>query len=262
MGQLLARIGKCVALWLVSVYCTLAPALCHAQTVAAASDLKFALDDIHAAFKAKTRQHIHLVFGSSGNLYRQIEQGAPFELFLSADESFVNVLVQSGKTMDAGRVYAKGHLAWVVSAQSMLVPDNALNQLKQAVQNKTIRKFAIANPAFAPYGMRAKETLQNLGLWQEIVPNLVLGDNVSQAAQFALSDSTDGGLVALSLLKSPAFQGKVRYAEVPAELHSPLIQRMVLLKGASSPVKAFYEFLSTPQAQSILNRYGFETVSQ
>ena len=233
----------------------------HAQavaTVAAASDLKFALEECATAFQRDTGHRLRLVFGSSGQFKTQILQGAPFHLFLSADEGFVFELAQAGKTEDRGRLYALGRIGLLVPSGSPLQPDGELRDLAAALRDGRLKKLAIANPEHAPYGARAREALQHAGLWSAIEPRLVYGENVSQAAQFAVSGSTQGGIVALSLAKAPALATGTRFALIPEAWHQPLKQRMALIRGAPPAARAFYEHLATPAAQAVLKRHGFE----
>ena len=227
--------------------------------VAAAADLKFALEEIVVLFERDTSHRLRLVFGSSGNLYAQIRQGAPFGLFLSADEALVFRLADAGLTRDRGTVYAIGRLAILVPRGSPLKPDGELRDLAEAVRDGRLRKFAIANPEHAPYGQRAQEALQNVGLWEAIRPRLVLGENVAQAAQFALSGSAQGGLVGSALARAPEIARSSAFGIVPATLHRPLVQRMVLTKAADAAATAFCEYLTTPRARDVLQRFGFET---
>lgn len=226
-------------------------------TVAAASDLKFALEAVAVQFQQQTGQSVRLVFGSSGNFKTQILQGAPFHLFMSADERFVFELADAGKTEDRGRAYAVGRIGILVPPGSPLKADGELQDLAAALKDGRLRKFAIANPQHAPYGTRAQEALQHAGLWSAIQPRLVYGENVSQAAQFAVSGSTQGGIVAQSLALAPEVAKTGRFALIPQAWHQPLLQRMVLVKGAPPAARAFYDHLSTPTAQAILVRYGF-----
>jgi molybdate transport system substrate-binding protein len=226
-------------------------------TVAAASDLKFALEEVAAQFEKQTGQKLRLVFGSSGNFKTQILQGAPFDLFMSADEGFVFALADAGKTEDRGRAYVVGRIGIIVPPGSPLKPDGQLKDLAAALGDGRLRRFAIANPDHAPYGARAREALQHAGLWDAIQPRLVLGENISQTAQFATSGSTQGGIIALSLALAPAVARTGSFQLIPQAWHQPLQQRMVLLKGAPPAAKAFYEYLSTPAAQEVMVRYGF-----
>lgn len=234
--------------------------MAHAQpvaTVAAASDLKFAIEEVAAQFEQQTGQSLRLVFGSSGNFKTQILQGAPFHLFMSADENFVYELADAGRTEDRGRAYAVGRIGLLVPHGSPLKPDGELKDLAAALQDGRLQRLAIANPEHAPYGMRAREALQHQGLWDALQGKLVLGENISQAAQFATSGSAQGGIVAQSLALAPAVAQRGRFELIPEAWHQPLKQRMVLVKGAPPAARAFYQHLSTPAAQAIMVRYGF-----
>ena len=226
-------------------------------TVAAAADLKFALEEVAARFHRDTGHELRLVFGSSGNFYSQILQGAPFHLYLSADEDYVFRLADAGKAADRGRLYARGRIGILVPHGSPLLADGQLKDLAAALKDGRLKKFAIANPDHAPYGKRAEEALRHAGLWDAIRPKLVLGENVSQAAQFATSGSAQGGVIAWSLALAPSVSRLGRFELIPEAWHQPLRQRMVLLPGAPPAVRAFYDFLSTPAAQAIMVRHGF-----
>lgn len=228
-----------------------------APGIAAASDLKFALEEIAAQFREATGQEVKLTFGSSGNFYTQLSQGAPFEMFMSADEGFVRQLAEAGKTVDGGELYAVGRIVLFAPKGSPLKAEDSFAGLRQALARGAIERFAIANPEHAPYGRAAREALQSQGLWDEIESRLVLGENVSQAAQFATSGSTQGGIIAYSLALSPAVGGQGSYVLLPDTWHEPLRQRMVLMKDAGAEARAFYGFVQTPKAREIFRRYGF-----
>jgi molybdate transport system substrate-binding protein len=229
----------------------------QSATVAAAADLKFALDEISSKFTAERHERVDIVFGSSGLLSRQIREGAPFEMFLSADEQFVNDLADAGLTRDRGALYAMGRVVLYAPKGSPLVPDPELNGLRTLVQKGAVTKFAIANPAYAPYGRAAEAVLRKRGLWDALQPALVLGDNVAQAAQFASAGSTVGGIIAHSLVLTPPLRDAGRYALIPEADHPPLRQRMVLLKRVSPVTEHFYEYLQTSGAREIFRRFGF-----
>ncbi|MDA3297925.1 molybdate ABC transporter substrate-binding protein [Pseudomonas aeruginosa] len=234
-----------------------APSWADAPAVAAAADLQFALEEVHQQFKADTGLSLRLVFGSSGNFYRQISEGAPFQLYFSADEEYVQKLHEAGKTVDEGALYAVGRIVLMVPNGSPLKVDEQLADLRAALADGRLKKFAIANPEHAPYGRRAEEALKHAGLWAGVQDKLVLGENVAQAAQFATSASAQGGIVAYSLVLSPNMAKRGQYALIPSEWHEPLKQRMVLIKGADATSQAFYRYLQEPAARSILTRYGF-----
>lgn len=230
--------------------------------VAAASDLKFALEEVAGQFEKETGQKLRLIFGSSGNFYTQIMQGAPFHLFMSADQDFIYKLAEAGKTQDRGSIYAKGRIGIMVPANSPLKPDGQLKDLAAALTDGRLQKFAIANPEHAPYGKRAEEALRKAGLWDAIKPKLVLAENISQAAQFATSGSAQGGIIAQSLALSPAIGMLGSFELIPESWHQPLLQRMALMKDAPSAVKNFYDYLIQPFAQAVMSRFGFVVPKQ
>ena len=226
-------------------------------SIAAASDLKFALDDVATRFRQQTGKTVRLTYGSSGNFYRQIQQGAPFELFLSADEEYVGRLAKEGFTVDGGARYATGRIVLFVPKGSTVKADPALSDLRAAVNDGRLRRLAIANPEHAPYGRAARQTLEHEGLWASLSTRLVLGENVSQAAQFAVSGSAQAGIFALSLALSPDFAGKGDYVLIPESWHEPLRQRAVLLRRSGETARAFLLFLQQPAAQEVFRRYGY-----
>jgi molybdate transport system substrate-binding protein len=234
------------------------PALgANAPNIAAASDLQFALQEAANDFTKKTGRAVKLSFGSTGNYRRQIAEGAPFELFLSADEAYVYALAKEGKTLDDGALYALGRIVLFVPRSSSIKVDAGLKDLSAGIADGRLKKFAIANPEHAPYGRAAREALMHARLWDQISPKLVLGENVSQAAQFATSGSTQGGIIAYALAISPALTARGEFVLIPAEWHQPLRQRMVLMKSAGETAQAFYRYLQSPPAREVFKRYGF-----
>jgi len=229
----------------------------RAPVVAAASDLNFALGEIARQFQAETGLRVDVVFGSSGTLTRQILDGAPFELFLSADEAFVETLATAGLTRDRGTLYAVGRIVLFAPPGSPLDPRQGLDGLARLLAAGRVPRFAIANPAHAPYGRAAEAALRKHGLWSDLQPRLVLGENVSQAAQFATTGNAVGGIIAYSLALAPNLQGRGSYALISDSDHPPLRQRMVLLKRAGATVERFHAFLQTPTARATFERYGF-----
>lgn len=225
--------------------------------IAAASDLSAALPEVAAAFRVRTGQSVRLTFGSSGNFTQQIRNGAPFEVFLSADEAYVEMLAKAGRTEGPGALYGIGRLGIFAPHGSPVSADGALKGLATAVRDGRVRKFAIANPEHAPYGRAAREVLQHAGLWADLQGRLVLGENVSQATQFAMSGGADGGLIPLSLSLTAPVKAAGTFALIPAAWHSPLRQRGVLIRGAGSTARAFYAFLQGREARAILARHGF-----
>ncbi len=225
--------------------------------VAAASDLQFALQDVADDFAKRSGKAVKLSFGSSGNYRRQIAEGAPFELFLSADEGFVSALAKEGRTLDDGALYAIGRIVFFVPKASPIKADAALRDLATSLDDGRLRKFAIANPEHAPYGRAAQQALAKAGLWGKIQSRLVLGENVSQAAQFATSGSTQGAIIAYAQVLAPAMAPLGEFVLLPVDSHEPLRQRMVLLKNAGNTAKEFYRFLQSAPARATFVRYGF-----
>jgi len=231
---------------------TLLASTAQAFTVAAASDLQHALPEIEAARGLPPGARAKFVFGSSGTLYRQIVQGAPFEVFLSADEALAERLIDQGRADAPGLVYAVGRLALMIGAARQL----ELLEPKAALASAQIKRLAIANPEHAPYGRAAMETLGRLGLAEVFRGRLLLGENVSQAARFVLDGGAEAGLVALSI--AFAAGDKARHVVMPATLHAPIRQRLVLIKGAGADARAFAAFMASKEAMRVLARHGFE----
>ena len=256
MPRLLRSAAACLtALWLVASI----PPIVSAQrppTIAAAANLNFALREVADQFARAAGNRVELVFGASGTLTRQIQDGAPFEMFLAADEEFPNQLANAGLTRDAGEIYAVGRLALFAPRGSPLQVDERLDGLARLLKGGGVTRFAIANPEVAPYGRAAEAALRKHGLWDGIRPRLVLGDTIAQAAQFATTGNAVGGLVAYSLvlaeLKDRGTHAVIRAADYP-----PLRQRMVLLKKAGPIVERFYRYVQEADARAILEKHGF-----
>jgi molybdate transport system substrate-binding protein len=229
----------------------------EAPPIAAAADLQFALTEVAALFREQTGHSVKLTFGSSGNFFTQIGHGAPFEVFLSADEVYVKRLAEKGMTQGDGALYAIGRVVVFVPHGSPVDADSDLSGLAKALREGRVARFAIANPEHAPYGRAAREVLKARGLWEEIVPALVLGENASQAAQFASSGSVQGGIVPLSLVVQPDVAKRGTWALLPESLHTPLRQRMVLLQRAGPVATEFFNFVQEPAGRAILQRFGF-----
>jgi molybdate transport system substrate-binding protein len=225
--------------------------------VAAAANLNFTLAEIAAQFARDEGSRIEIVLGSSGTLARQIQEGAPFEMFLAADEELPRRLSAAGPTRDDGAVYAVGKLVIFAPTDSSLTVDAELAGLARLVRAGGVRRFAIANPDVAPYGKAAEAVLRKRGLWDVMRPSLVLGDTIAQAAQFATTGNATGGLIAYSLVLEPAFADRGRYAVVPDADHPPLRQRMVLLRHAGPVAAAFYDYMRGDAARAILKKHGY-----
>ena len=228
-----------------------------APHIAAAADLQFVLPEIAAAFTRGGGGPLRLSFGSSGNFARQIIQGAPFELFLAADERFAAQVVAAQRAEGDGRHYATGRLALFLPQGSPISADRDLADFAAAVHDGRLKRLALANPEHAPYGRAAREVLENRGLWAAVQDRLALGDNAAQAAQFAASGAAQAGLIPLSLARAPEMARRGAFVTLPESWHAPLRQTLVLVKGAGSEAHAFAAFLRGPQARGILTRHGF-----
>jgi molybdate transport system substrate-binding protein len=239
----------------VSVPWTAAWAQAKSLTIAAAADLRFALDELLQAFRAaEPAARIEVVYGASGKIATQIRNGAPFDVFLSADRAFVESLHKDGLSAGAPRLYARGHLvAWSADAGLGRLP------LATLVGDARVKRFAIANPEHAPYGMRAMEVLRSQGLLDTVQARLVFGDNVAQAAQFIETGAAQAGLIALSIVLSPPLQGKGAYTRVPEAWHGALEQAFVVTRRAkdNALADAFVKHLESPAARATLRRHGF-----
>ncbi|MDQ7091427.1 MAG: molybdate ABC transporter substrate-binding protein [Methylococcales bacterium] len=231
----------------------------ESPVIAAASSVKFALEEISHAFTTDYNLKIKLSFSSSGNLMRQIHYNSPFELFISADENYVLDLYRAGLTLDKGIQYAQGRLVLFTMENSSLKKDKQLVDVALALKEGRLKRFAIANPDHAPYGRAAKQVLQKLGLWQKIQKKLVLGENVAQAAQFSRHSVVQGGIFAYSFALKMQEKQQGSYILLPSSLHQPLLARMVLLKKAGATAKAFYHYLQQPKARAIFEKHGFSS---
>ncbi|MBX3335275.1 MAG: molybdate ABC transporter substrate-binding protein [Nitrospira sp.] len=225
-------------------------------TIAAASDLHFAFKELIPEFEQATGTQVKLSLGSSGNYFAQIQHGAPFDLYFSADISYPQKLEAAGLTVPGSlSPYAVGRIVLWARHDSPLNVTEGL----QALRHPSVRKIAIANPKHAPYGRAAVAAMKHFNIYDGVNDRLVLGENVSQAAQFVESGAADLGIIALSLARAPALKDKGTYWEIPAEAYPPLEQGVVILR--SSPhqehAKRFLEFMQSPQGHAIMTRYGF-----
>lgn len=223
--------------------------------VAVAANLKAAFTELAADFqRAHPGDTVEANYGSSGKFAAQIANGAPFEMFFSADTDFPRRLAGQGLTAGEPRVYAVGHLVlWSRDTKTGRLP---LKKLPAAIKGK----FAIANPATAPYGVRAQEALQHEGVLEALQSRLVLGENITQTAQFIDTGAADAGLIALSQVLGPELRDKGAWTRIPDDWHQPLEQACVILKpGEGKPLpKAFADYMGTKPARKILARYGYD----
>lgn len=224
--------------------------------IAAAADLQFAMQDLAARFEQSTGTKADVTYGSSGNFFSQLKNGAPFDLFFSADIGYPR------KLEAAGFAEPKSLYEYAVGRIAIWMPKNAAIDPARlgwkALLDSSVEKISIANPAHAPYGRAAIAALKNAGIYDEVKPKLVYGENVSQAAQFVQSGNAQAGIVAMSLALSPGMQEGKRW-EIPAELHAPIAQAAILLKDAknASAARGFLEFVKSDAGRATLEKYGF-----
>jgi molybdate transport system substrate-binding protein len=250
--------------WLLLLVIALAGSAVAADAikVAAAADLNYAMNDLAERFEAKTGTKVLLSFGSSGNLFSQIQNGAPFDLFFSADEDYPKKLAAAG-VMDSAtlRTYAVGHLVlWVPNASTLDPQKLQMNLLTEA----SVAKISIANQQHAPYGRAAMAALEHYGLKDRVASKLVNGENVSQAAQFVQSGNAQAGLIALSLAKSPAMSSAGKYWELPTDSYPELRQGAGVVSASQQKktAQAFLDYVLSPEGAAILRKYGLGTPGQ
>ena len=233
--------------------------LCAAQqiSVAAAADLQFAMQDIAARFQKETGKGVQVTYGSSGNFFQQFQNGAPFDMFFSANLDYPKKLEAAGLTEPGSYYqYARGKIV-------IWVPNDSKLDLSSGIQvllNPSIQKIAVANPQHAPYGQAAVAAMQKGNVYDKVKDKLVLGENISQTASFVVSGSADVGIVALSLALSPSMKDKGRYAEVPADEYPPIEQACVILSSSKNKEAAsqFLSFIKTTTIGDVLRSYGFD----
>jgi molybdate transport system substrate-binding protein len=229
----------------------------HAEgniTIAAAADLKFALDEIVVSFKRiHSDARIETIYGSSGQFSTQIRQGAPYDLYFSADISYPRALESEGYAASRAKPYAVGRI--VLWGSSLDIGKMTLADLA----DPSIRKIAIANPRHAPYGKRAEEALRTAGVWEKVESKLVYGENVSQTAQFVQSGNAQVGIIALSLALSPELAKQGSFVLIPDSLHQPLEQGYIITRRAAANPLAheFARYIAGKEARTIMRRYGF-----
>lgn len=252
-----APVTRTLALLLAALALAPASARGATLTVAAAADLRYALDEVVAAFRERNPEvEVKVSYGSSGSLLTQIVGGAPFDLFFSADEDHARRLVQSGQAVaESLTVYAVGRLALWLPAGSALSPEAGL----AALRDGRVKRIAIANPAHAPYGQAAEAALRASGVLAEVKDRLVRAESAAQAAQFAESGNADAALLPLALALAPALERAGRHAVLPQELYPPLRQAAVVTARGRRDLAAtaLLRFAVAPEGRAILARWGF-----
>ena len=220
-------------------------------TVAAAADLTPVFEELGREFESATKTKVVFVFGSTGMLTRQIENGAPFDLFAAANVSYVDELDQQGLIIpDSKAIYARGRITLWTSNESPLRLQGIADLARPEVQ-----RVAIANPDHAPYGLAAKQALQSAGVWDQVQPKLVYGDNIRQTLQYAQTGNVEVAIVALSL----SIQSNGRWTIVPEDLHQPIDQGLAIMKTTKNEpaARAFAAFINSPKGKATMKKYGF-----
>jgi molybdate transport system substrate-binding protein len=240
-----------LAILLISVFCS-----AQEITVAAAADLQFAFQDVAARFEKQTGHPVKLTFGSSGNFFSQIQNGAPFDMYFSADIDYPKRLDAAGLA-EPGTIYeyATGKIVvWVPTGSKIDVSKGV-----QALLDANVNKIAIANPEHAPYGRAAVAAMKHENIYDTVSGKLVLGENISQTASLVVSGGADVGIIALSLAIAPTMKTKGQYAEIPSDAYPAIEQAAVILKSSKNKdvAKQFIAYLKTPAMQTILRDYGF-----
>jgi len=237
----------------VSVITAVAPVFAEQVLVAVAANFVPPFREIASEFEAVTGHNIRVAAGSSGNFYSQIKNGAPFDVFFSADTERPKLLEDEGfGVKDTRFTYAIGRLVlWSPSADRI--------DGEETLRSQKFKRIAFANPKTAPYGLAAMQTLQKLELWESLQPKIVMGENIGQTMGFIESGNADLGFVALSQALDPKIKGQGSRWDIPAHLHEPIKQDVILLrKGKDNPAaQALIEFIAGPQAKAIIERYGY-----
>ena len=222
--------------------------------IAAAADLKFAMDEIVAAFKqSNPADEVEVIYGSSGKFHTQIQQGAPYDLYFSADIAFPRELVKHGLATADVEPYAFGRIVlWSASL-------DATRMTLASLADPKITRIAIANPRHAPYGKRAEEALRASGLWEQVEPKLVYGENIAHTAQFVQTGNAQIGIIALSLAINPELASQGGYWLIPAALHEPLEQGYIITRRAANKAlaKRFADYMGSKPARAVMTHYGF-----
>lgn len=228
----------------------------HAEkiTIAAAADLKFAMDDIVKNFQSTNpADQIEVIYGSSGKFHTQIQQGAPYDLYFSADIAFPRELAKAGLAASEVKPFAVGRIVlWSTTVDATKLTLDSLSDPKFA-------RIAIANPKHAPYGKRAEEALRSAGLWEKVKPRLVYGENIAHTAQFVQTGNAQVGVIALALAVNPELASKGGYWLIPDTLHAPLEQGFIITKRAegNALAKRFAEHMGNAAARAVMTKYGF-----
>jgi len=235
------------------LYCNVVTVQASNLHIAAAANLRFILPELIVSFEQKTGHQVSVSYAASGTLTTQIQHGAPFELFLSANPYYIRRLIDAKLTKGTVVNYAQAQLAFFSANDSALELDTDLHGLQQAIEQGAINKVAIANPRHAPYGQAAKSALEQAGLWQKIQPYLLIAENASQVMQFSLITSVDAGFVPYSHIIQPQFSRLGRFVKLDVSLQ----QQAILLKNSSDTSQQFLDYIQTGKAHELFVKHGF-----
>ena len=243
---------------ILALSCALFFSAANAQvtTIAVAANMKDAFLAIQNEFKADNKADFRVVYGSSGNITAQILNGAPFSLFISADENYPLELAKRKITVDEGKVYAIGKIALLSKKSNGITLGSSKADLTKAF--KQANKIAIAKPELAPYGKAAVDYLKAEGLWDLVKDKLIYGDNISIATMYVASGAADIGFTALSLALTPGIAKETQHLVLNPALYEPIKQRMVLMKNPTPDAVALYQFMQSPKAQAVLRKFGYQ----
>jgi molybdate transport system substrate-binding protein len=252
------KLTQAVAAVSLVLFLGIAAELCAAQrmTVAAAADLQFAMQEVSARFQQETGKSVKLIYGSSGNFAQQLQNGAPFDMFFSADLDYPKQLDAAG-LVEPGTFYQ-----YAIGKIVVWAPNDSKLDLTSGLKvllDPSVRKIAIANPQHAPYGKAAVAAMRKENIYEQVKEKFVLGEDISQAASFVASGSADAGVVALSLAVSPNMKDRGRYVEVPDGEYPPIQQACVILRSSRNKdvARQFLKFIQSSPIRELLQKYGF-----
>ncbi len=229
----------------------------EAPVVAIAANMTHAMTDIIDQFQMETGNRIRVSYGSSGNFTRQLLQGAPYKLFLTAHRKYAELLAEKADIIDTSTPYVSGRIGLFIPYDSNLVDSENLEAAINSLQFGQYRRIVMANPEHAPYGIAAQQALQQAGIWTILRKRLLLAENTAQAAQFAVSGGIDIGIIPYSLAVVPEISKQGKFFLIPESWHQPIEQHLVLIKGAGKMVKIFYDYLLSDRTKKILTDYGY-----
>lgn len=229
----------------------------NSPVVAIAANMTHAMTDIIAQYQQETGNHIRVSYGSSGNFTRQLLQGAPYKLFITAHKKYADILAKKTNIIDISTPYVSGRIGLFIPTDSKLAGSDTLEAVIVALQSEHYRRVVIANPEHAPYGVAAQQALQQAGVWTKLRKRLLLAENAAQAAQFTVSGGVDVGIIPASLAVVPEISNKGKFFLIPESWHQTLEHHLLLINSARETVKHFYDYLLSDRTKRILRNYGY-----